>query len=74
MTSKASEEQPRYHPKDALAAATNYALLTGGAGAAIAGIQNTLTRQNFGAMGFLTRFGGTTAIFGTQLARLGSSE
>jgi hypothetical protein len=54
---------PTYEPKDALEITGEHALIVGGFGAVISAIQNTLARQNLGAMGFLTRFGGTTATF-----------
>lgn len=54
---------PEYHPKDALGAMTKDALVTGGFGAFIAGLQNTLTKQNLGTGAFFTKFGGTTATF-----------
>jgi len=54
---------PTYEPKDALEITSENALIVGGFGAVISAIQNTLARQNLGAMGFLTRFGGTTATF-----------
>ena len=54
---------PMYEPKDALEITSEHALIVGGFGAVISAIQNTLARQNLGAMGFLTRFGGTTATF-----------
>jgi hypothetical protein len=57
------QEQPAYQPKDALSIMTNNALVLGGFGAMISAIQNALARQNLGAMGFLTRFGGTAATF-----------
>jgi hypothetical protein len=57
------EEHVSYHPRDAIAFATESAMLTGGFGALFAGIQNTIARQNVGAMGFFTRFGSTTAVF-----------
>jgi len=60
----ASEEHHQYHPKDAIAFTTESAMIVGGFGALFSGIQNTLARQNVGAMGFLTRFGSTTAVFG----------
>ena len=56
-------DSPTYEPKDALEIASEHALIVGGFGAIISAIQNTLARQNLGAMGFLTRFGGTTATF-----------
>lgn len=59
-----SHEEHAFHPKDAIAYTMKATFQVGGAGALVAAIQNTLTRQNVGAMGFLTRFGGTTATFG----------
>ena len=60
-----SEHQEHaYHPKDAISYTISTTLTVGGAGALMAAIQNTLTRQNVGAMGFFTRFGGTTGTFG----------
>ena len=35
-------------------------------GAVIAGVQNTLRKQNVGAMGILTRSGGIIALFGAS--------
>ncbi|KAF2427721.1 hypothetical protein EJ08DRAFT_592666 [Tothia fuscella] len=57
------EHNNQYHPRDAIAFAVESALVTGGAGAFFAGIQNTIARQNIGAMGFFSRFGSTTAVF-----------
>jgi hypothetical protein len=53
-----------YHPKDALGDAIKATLVTGGAGAFISTIQNTLTKQNVGAWGVFTRSGSTIGIFG----------
>lgn len=53
-----------YHPKDALGDAVKAILVTGGAGAFISTIQNTLTKQNVGAWGVFTRSGSTIGIFG----------
>ncbi|KAK5149844.1 hypothetical protein LTR04_006947, partial [Oleoguttula sp. CCFEE 6159] len=58
----ASEEHP-YHPKDAIGASIKATMITTGAGALISGVQNTLTKQNVGAMGVFTRTGGTIAVF-----------
>ncbi|KAI7483017.1 TBCC-domain-containing protein [Hortaea werneckii] len=52
-----------YQPKDAVGSAIKATSVTAAAGAFISTIQNTLTRQNVGAMGAFTRFGGTTATF-----------
>jgi hypothetical protein len=43
--------------------------VTGFAGTFISAVQNTLTKQNVGAMGVITRSGGTIAIFCTLWAR-----
>ena len=61
-------EEPPYEAKDTIAFTTKYALLLGGAGATISAIQSTLARQNLGVLGFVTRFGDTTAMAGMQLA------
>jgi len=53
-----------YQPKDAISSAVKATAITAGAGAFVSTIQNTLTRQNYGAFGAFTRFGGTTAVFG----------
>jgi hypothetical protein len=53
-----------YQPKDAYGSAVKFATITGGAGAFISTVQNTLMKQNIGAMGVFTRFGSTTAVFG----------
>ena len=55
-----------FHPKDAVGEAVRATLITSGAGAFVSTIQNTLTRQNRGALGFLTKTGGTIAVFGAQ--------
>merc|ERR1719284_1482006 len=52
-----------YHPKDAVGSAIKATLVTGGAGAFISTVQNTLTKQNVGAFGIFTRTGGTIGIF-----------
>ena len=63
----AMAEQPAtYHPRDALHNTGNAMLSTGIVGAVIAGVQNTLRKQNVGAMGILTRSGGVIALFGAQ--------
>lgn len=53
-----------YHPKDALGGAVRATGITGTAGLFVATIQNTLTKQNVGAMAVFTRFGGTITTFG----------
>jgi hypothetical protein len=53
-----------YQPKDAYGRAVKFATMTGGAGAFISTVQNTLMRQNVGPMGVVSRFGSTIAVFG----------
>ena len=54
-----------YEPQDAIGKATQGVLICGSAGFLFSAVQNVMTRQNVGALGVLTRFGGTTAVFGT---------
>ncbi|PNS21298.1 hypothetical protein CAC42_1077 [Sphaceloma murrayae] len=56
----------QYHPQDAIGAAVKATMITGGAGAFVSTVQNTLSRQNLGAMGFVTKTGGTIAVFGAM--------
>ena len=58
------EQHTTYHPRDALHNTGNAMISTGAVGAVIAGVQNTLRKQNVGAMGILTRSGGVIALFG----------
>lgn len=57
-------EADQYQPKDAIGATVKATMITTGAGLFISTIQNTLKRQNVGAMGVFTRTGGTIAVFG----------
>ncbi|KAJ4348500.1 uncharacterized protein N0V89_009876 [Didymosphaeria variabile] len=52
-----------YHPRDTLANTSKTALQLSVAGAIFAGVQNTLRKQNVGAMGIITRSGGIIAVF-----------
>ncbi|KAI8939719.1 hypothetical protein NX059_003469 [Plenodomus lindquistii] len=52
-----------FRPRDALANTASTALQTTAAGALVAGVQNTLRKQNVGAMGILTRSGGVIALY-----------
>jgi hypothetical protein len=58
------QEEEQYQPQDAVGAAIKATAITGGAGAFISTIQNTLAKQNVGAFGVFTRTGGTIAVFG----------
>ena len=59
-----ADQQPTFHPRDTLANTGSTALQTTAVGAVIAGVQNTLRKQNVGAMGILTRSGGIIALYG----------
>jgi hypothetical protein len=59
-----ADQHATFHPRDALANTANTTLQTTAAGAIIAGVQNTLRKQNVGAMGIFTRSGGTIALYG----------
>ena len=61
-----------YHPQDALSGSIRAATLGGAAGLFYSAIGNTLTKQNIGAFGVFTRFGGNIGLFGTEV-QLGSS-
>jgi hypothetical protein len=53
-----------YHPKDAIKSAATSGFQVGTVGAMFAGIQATLTKQNIGALGAVTKYGGVIAMFG----------
>jgi hypothetical protein len=55
-----------YHPRDTLANTANTTLQLSVAGTILAGVQNTLRKQNVGAMGIITRSGGIIAVFGAS--------
>lgn len=52
-----------YQPRDTLANTAKTTLQLTTAGAVVAGVQNTLRKQNVGAMGIITRSGGIIALF-----------
>ena len=52
-----------FHPRDTLANTGKIGLQMSVAGALFAGVQNTLRKQNVGAMGIITRSGGIIAVF-----------
>ncbi|GAB7356365.1 hypothetical protein MBLNU459_g7150t1 [Dothideomycetes sp. NU459] len=62
----ADQEEPQYHPKDAIGASIKATMITTGAGAFVSTIQNTLTKQNVGAMGMFSKTGSTIAVFGAM--------
>ncbi|KIN00846.1 hypothetical protein OIDMADRAFT_18987 [Oidiodendron maius Zn] len=72
-------EGEHYQPKDAVKAAISGTMVTGGAGALVSAVQNSLSKRNLGAWGIFTRTGSTIGIFaavgGTyEFARLASAN
>jgi len=63
----AGDEDHHYHPKDTIAASIQGTALCGGVGLLMAAVQNTLQRQNVGAWGVFSKFGGTAATFGRSM-------
>jgi hypothetical protein len=61
-------EEKRFERRDAIGEGVKGALIMGGIGAIVSGVQNSLQKQNVGALGVLTRTGGTIAIFGTPMS------
>lgn len=57
------EHGDHYEPKDALRDSLRGIAVVGGAGALLSAVKNSLAKQNVGAMGFITRTGGTIALF-----------
>lgn len=60
------DEDQIYHPQDALAISTRSATLTGAAGLFLASVQNTVAKEQIGAFGVFSRFGGTVGLFGMR--------
>lgn len=61
-----TDSHETFHPRDTLSNTATTTLQTTAAGALLAGVQNTLRKQNVGAMGIITRSGGTIALFGAS--------
>lgn len=57
-----------FHPQDTLANTAKSTIQTTLAGTIFAGAQNTLRKQNVGAMGIITKSGGIIGVFGMQLS------
>ena len=60
------QDSGHYEAQDTIHKATQSFLVTGSAGFLLSAVQNTMSRQNVGAFGVLTKFGGTTLTFGMQ--------
>ena len=70
-------EQKRFERRDALGLGVKGALIVGGVGTMLSGVQNSLAKQNVGVFGVITRTGGTIGIFGRNckpLNRIGCRE
>jgi len=59
-----ADHHDTFHPRDTLANTASSTLQATAFGAIFAGLQNTLRKQNVGAMGIFTRSGGIIAAFG----------
>ena len=58
-----------FERRDAIGLGAKGVLIVGGVGAIVSGVQNSLSKQNVGAFGIITRTGGTIVTFGIS-ARL----
>ncbi|KAH5635247.1 hypothetical protein HBI51_170450 [Parastagonospora nodorum] len=58
-----ADQTPTFHAQDALANTASTTLQLTAVGAIVAGVQNTLRKQNVGAMGIMTRSGGIIALY-----------
>jgi len=56
--------EKNFERRDAIGQGVKGSLIMGGVGSILSGVQNSLAKQNIGAMGVITRTGGTIAIFG----------
>jgi len=56
-------EQKRFERRDALGLGVKGALIVGGVGTMLSGVQNSLAKQNVGVFGVITRTGGTIGTF-----------
>jgi hypothetical protein len=65
-----ADQHATFYPRDALSNTANTTLQTTAVGAVMAGVQNTLRKQNVGAMGIITRSGGVIALYGVCMANL----
>ena len=65
----AEAPQEVYTPKPALQVGSKTALTGAGVGLVYSALQNALSTHNHGAMGVLTRTGGTIGFFGMSMLR-----
>jgi hypothetical protein len=62
----ADQPEEHFEPRDTLANTGRTALQLTVVGVLLAGVQNTLRKQNVGAMGILTKSGGIIALYGAS--------
>jgi hypothetical protein len=68
--SEAADAAPTYTPRPVLKYAANVTLQSGTVGVVLSAVQNALDKHNRGAMGILTRTGGTIGFFGARHATI----
>jgi hypothetical protein len=61
-----ADEEPPFKPKDAIGEGLRGALTVGVVGSVFSGIQASLTKQNIGPFGAITRYGRTIAVFSAR--------
>ncbi len=59
----AAAQEETFSDRSAVASGVNAAALSAGAGLIVSAVQTSLGRHNQGAMGVLSRYGGTIALF-----------
>lgn len=59
-----SARDDTFHPRDAIGEGIRGATYLGGAGLFISAIMNSMSKQNVGTFGIISRTGGSIALFG----------
>lgn len=57
------DDEPIYKPEETIHEALRAGFVTGSGGLVVAAVRNSLTRQNVGALGMFTIYGGTIGYF-----------
>jgi hypothetical protein len=70
----ADQPEDHFEPRDTLANTANTALKLTVVGVIFAGVQNTLRKQNVGAMGILTKSGGIIALYGASASNMVAAQ
>ncbi|KAF8971378.1 hypothetical protein BDZ97DRAFT_1237459 [Flammula alnicola] len=71
--SEATDRAPAFEPKSAVEVAAKVGLQAGVVGLVLSSIQNALGKHSHGAMGVLTRTGGTIGFFGASTSAMGGT-